>query len=77
MVGNNYFGIDLSSKQTDDLEDAVADQNDVPDTIEDKKIQKRKEKERQSEDHVVKENILITMALGSSQQMHREENHNL
>ena len=42
-----------------------------------KKIQKQKEKERQSEDHVVKENVLITMALGSTQQMHREENHDL
>ena len=35
MTENNYFGIDLSSNQTDDVRDAVPDQNDVPDDIED------------------------------------------
>ena len=78
VAENNYFGIDLSSNQTDDLEDAVADQNDVPDTTEEREENTETEREeRQSEDHAVKENVLITMALGSTQQMHREENHDL
>ena len=48
VAENNYFGIDLSSNQTDDLEDAVADQNDVPDTIEEREDNTETEGERET-----------------------------